>query len=270
MESELLVILDQFRDQWALIMAQARLLLLPTRLVQIALVLACMAISWVASRWLGRRMLDWMRGLEGRPRWQLRALLILQRRLWLICFVLLSWCITWAMQAAFFFPSRSYILVLVSTLATALLAVALATRLVRNLVLRRLVRWGLWAYVTLHYLGLKDEAAEALDAVALRVGDFRLSALILLHALVVTGALLIGARLMARVTGDRIRRTPQISPSMQVLAIKVMQIGLYGIALVVGMRTVGFDLTGWRCCRAPSASAWASACKRWYRTSCPA
>lgn len=244
METELLGILTQLHGIWTEIQTQAELLLLPSRLTQVAILAACLGVSWGLRRGLGPKMRDWMHGLDGRPLWQLRTLLVLYRRLWLIFFVILAWTATWTMQALYRFPSRSYLLELMATLATALLLVAFATRLVRNPALRSVVRWGLWAYVTLHYLGLKDEATSALDALALEIGEIRVSALLLLRAVVVTGALLVGARLLTRVTSERVRRATAVSPSMQVLVVKGFQILIYGIALVLGMRSLGIDLTG--------------------------
>jgi small-conductance mechanosensitive channel len=120
----------------------------------------------------------------------------------------------------------------------------MATRLVRNAFLRRSVTWGLWIYVTLYYLGLIDAFSGFLDGVAIEFGDFRLSALAIVKALVVTGILFTIARLISTTTSARIRENEDISPSMRVLAVKMLQITLYGAAFFIGLKAVGFDLTG--------------------------
>jgi small-conductance mechanosensitive channel len=53
-----------------------------------------------------------------------------------------------------------------------------------------------------------------------------------------------GARLITRTTAARIERNEDISPSMRVLVVKFMQVALYGLAIVIGLRSVGVDLTG--------------------------
>lgn len=185
-----------------------------------------------------------MRSLEGRPKWQLRALVILHRRLQLVFFVLLMWVATGVVRAYTIFPSRSYLLGLVATIAIALLLVSLAARLIKNQLLRRIVTWGLWVYVTLYYLGLVEAASGFLDSVGIEFGDFRLTLLAVIKAAVVTGLLFAAARFLSRTAAKRIRNNDDFSPSMRVLFVKIMQIGLYAAALFIGLKAVGFDLTG--------------------------
>ena len=140
--------------------------------------------------------------------------------------------------------TQLYILELVATIGLALLLVSLAARLVRNPALRRIVTWGLWIYVTLYYVGLIDKTAQLLDGLAISFGSFRLSLLAILKALVVTGLLFTFARIMSSTASGRIRKNEHISPSMQALVIKVLQIILFRSAFFIGLKPVGFDLTG--------------------------
>ena len=104
--------------------------------------------------------------------------------------------------------------------------------------------WGLWIYVTLYYLGFVDEVGGFLDGVAMTLGSFRLSALSVLKAMVVTTLLFTGARFVTKSGWRRMRGNQDISPSMQELAVKVLQIVLYSAAFFIGLKAVGFDLTG--------------------------
>jgi len=213
------------------------------RLYQIGLLLGLMALAQLVAWRLHGRLHAWLRTREGWPRWRLRAALILLRRLRLIVFVVLAWSLVLVMRELTW-PSRSYLIGIAATLATAWLVIGLAARLVRNPVLRRLVSWGLWIYATLYVLGLTEETATVLDNLSLSVGEVRLSALTLLRAAIVTAVLFTAARLVARSSAARIRSDEDISPSMQVLIVKVMQVALYGAALFIGLKAVGFDLTG--------------------------
>jgi len=174
----------------------------------------------------------------------LRVLLVVHKRLRLILFVLLAWAAVMGMAQLTQFTSRRYILVLVATIATAWLLVSFAGRLIKNRLLRRIVTWGLWIYVTVYYLGLAGSAEVFLDSAAVEFGDFRLSALAVLKALIVTALLFTMARLFSQTAAARIRTNEDFSPSMRVLVVKVLQIALYGAAVFIGLKAVGFDLTG--------------------------
>ncbi|PTW44496.1 mechanosensitive ion channel family protein [Rhodovulum kholense] len=213
------------------------------RLYQIGILLGLFALAQLGAWALYGRLYGWLRAREGWPMWRFRTGLILLRRLRIILLVILAWVTVWAMREVTW-PSRSYLVAIGATLATAWLFVGLAARLVRNPFLRRLVTWGLWVYVTLYVVGLTEEAAALLDSVRLGMGDLQLSALTLLRAAVVTGVLFTGARLIATTSAARIRRDDDISPSMRVLIVKLLQLCLYGAAVFLGLKLAGFDLTG--------------------------
>jgi len=243
-ENEIPGVLGGLGDFWISIWNFATSLILPSRLLQLAAVLACFAFAWLTRRFVGPRYTAWMRGLEGRPKWQLRWLLVLNRRLTLLFFALYLWAASSVFASIYAFPSRRYLLVLVATIATAWLLIRIAAQVVRNRFLRRLVIWSLSAYAALYYLGFLDEATKALDDLAVNFGNFHLSVLAVLKALVVTGVLFTFARLVSGTASSRIRQNEDISPSMQVLAIKFLQVSLYGAAFFIGLKAVGFDLTG--------------------------
>ncbi len=244
METDLSTFAVMLAELWSLLVKEATDLLLPSRLRQVAILSACFLFAWALRRWTLPRMRAWMHGLEGWPKWRLRLLLIVQKRLQLIYFTAFAWGAVGAMRAYTAFPSRRFILVLVATIATAWLIVALVSRLVRNPSLRKIVAWSLWVFVTLHYLGLTDEAAEILDGLSIEFGTFRLSLLTLIKAIAVTAVLMTGARMLATAASSGIRRNEHISPSVRVLLVKILQIVLYSVAFFMGLKAVGFDLTG--------------------------
>ena len=244
MESELQRILVGLSEFWMAIQNFAATLILPSRLIQLGVAIVCFGLAWLTQRWFGPRYEAWMRGLEGRPKWQLRWLLVLYRRLTLLFFGAYVWLAALAFSQIYTFPSRRYLLVLIATIATAWFFIRIAAQIVRNAFLRRLVVWGLSVYATLYYLGLVDETSKALDSLAIEFGNFHLSVLAVLKALVITALLFTAARLIAGTASSRIRTNSDISPSMQVLAVKFLQVVLYGSAFFLGLKAVGFDLTG--------------------------
>ena len=210
---------------------------------QILILLALVALAWILHRVTGVMLQNWVRSREGWSKWQLRVVVQVKRRLGLMWFALLAGLLYQVMQNVTW-PSRSYLIGLAATLAAIYVGIAFAARLVRNRPLRRMVTWGLWIYATLYMLNVADDVAVFLDGVALTIGEFRLSVMTVLTALVVVGALLTMARLASTTTAATIRKNEVISPSMQVLAVKGVQILLYGLAFFIGVRAVGIDLTG--------------------------
>ena len=144
----------QFIDLWEQALVQARLLVLPSRLYQVGILLFCILVAWGLKLWLEPRFTDWLRTLEGRPKWQLRVLLMIRQRLGLIIFAILVSAAAQIMAEISPFPSRRYMLELAGAISVALLAVGFAARFIHNATLRRLVTWALWVFVVLYYTGL--------------------------------------------------------------------------------------------------------------------
>ena len=210
---------------------------------QLLIVFGLAILSWLLHRKSGTWLENRVRAREGWAKWQLRAVVQLKRRLGLIWFSAMAWGVYLVMQNITW-PSRSYLSGLAATLAAVWVGIAFASRLVRNRPLRRTVTWALWIYATLYFLNVSDDVAVFLDRIALQVGDFRLSVLTLITALVVIGMMLTLARVASHASATTIRKNEDISPSMQVLAVKGVQLALYGVAFYLGVKAVGIDLTG--------------------------
>lgn len=212
------------------------------RLWQLLILVGLAAAAVAAHRILGPRARTWV-ARQGWPRWRLRLASILLRRLWLVAFVLLAWIVVLAMRELTW-PSRSYLVALVATIATAWLGISMAARTIRNRALRRVVVWFAAGWVTVYYLGIEAQTRGLLDQAAIRAGDVRVSLLDLILVVTITGVLFFVANFVATASAERIRRNEEISPSMRVLSVKILQLLLYGAAFFVGLRAVGVDLTG--------------------------
>jgi small-conductance mechanosensitive channel len=221
----------------------AQSLLRPWVAYQVLIILGLLVAAHVARRLLGPPVRRWMGTRENWPKWRMRVLVVVHQRLRSIFFVLLIWAVVLLMRELTW-PSRSYLLSLVATLATAWLSVVFATRLIRSIFLRRVVRVGAWIYVTLYVLGIVDETAAVLDAAAFSLGSVRVSLLLLVQGVVILGVLLALARFVTVTTSSRIQSNEDISPSMRVLIIKVVQVVFYAIAFFAAVRALGIDLTG--------------------------
>ncbi|MFK7744957.1 MAG: mechanosensitive ion channel family protein [Roseobacter sp.] len=210
---------------------------------QVIIVLLLILVAWFSHLILGRALDGWARRREGWSKWQLRLIIQVKRRMGLIVFAVLATVLYGVMQQITW-PSRSYFIGLAATLATVWVSIALAAQLVKNRPVRRMVIWGLWIWATLYFLNITDVVAEFLDSLALELGDFRISVLAIISAIALIGVLFALARVISKATAANIRSNDDISPSMQVLAVKGVQVVLYGFAFFLGVKAVGIDLTG--------------------------
>ncbi|WP_380054949.1 mechanosensitive ion channel family protein [Falsihalocynthiibacter sp. SS001] len=213
------------------------------RLYQLIIIIALFGLAVMCDRMTHRRIRIWMRTLRGRPKWQLRTLVLLHRRIRLILFVIFAWIVVFIMRELTW-PSRSYFLANVATVASAWLFIIFAVRFIHNRALRRAVMWGAWIYVTLHYIGQIDETSAFLDSIAVEGGDVRLSALTIVKACVILAVIFFIVRITTRTIATHINRNEDISPSMRVLFVKIVQIVFYGTSFFLGLKAIGFDLTG--------------------------
>ena len=110
----------------------------PWRLYQIAFLVIAFLVAHLLTRRLRPRMRDWMRDLDANMG-RLRFLLVIERRLRPLIFIAIVWAAVIVLRSVTW-PSRSYLLVLFATLVTAWVFVAIATRLIRNRLLRLAVR----------------------------------------------------------------------------------------------------------------------------------
>lgn len=226
-------------------------LLRPWNAYQIGIALVIFVISYGLAKIVSPRLREWMRTRENWPKWRYRFFLVVDRRMRLILFVLIIFPvlflmreITWPAPYNFHWPSRTYLLGLIAQLALAWLVIALITRLIKNGFLRSVVRYAGWIWVTLTITGLRDEARGLLDSVAFELGETRISLWVLVQAFFMLGLLFSLARVASKATASGVQSNEEISPSMRVLVVKFAQVALYGLALFVGLRVIGVDLTG--------------------------
>jgi small-conductance mechanosensitive channel len=236
-------ILEVGQGLWGQADRALELLLRPWNAYQVAMLLGLFAFSHLLRLYFGPKLYEWMRAREGWPLWRMRYLVVAHKRLRAIFFAGLIWSL-YAIMREVTWPSRSYLIGVTANLATAWLIVAFATRLIGNNFLRQVVRYGAWVWITLSILNLRTQAEMFLDSLAIELGSTRISVWLILQALFILGVLFFGARFLSRTTSSRIANNKDISPSMQVLAIKFLQMLLYGAAFFVGLKTLGIDLTG--------------------------
>ncbi len=148
-----------------------------------------------------------------------------------------------AVMLAYTWPSRSYLIGVAVSLATAWVVIAVVSGLIRNQFIHRAVAIFAWTIAALDIVGLRETVRTTLDSFAVVVGGLRISLLLVLKATV----LLLFALWIANVIGDfldrRLRSSADLTPSVQVLIGKVARIVLISFAVVIVMSSVGIDLS---------------------------
>lgn len=236
-------VIDAAQGLWDRVRLFLDTLLIPSRMYQLPAIAALALISWLIGRALSPRLTGWLRTREHWPKWRLRLGLLINRRLALIVFTLLAWAVVIVMREITW-PFRSQLIALAASIAGAWVGIYVLARIITNRLLRRIVTWAAWIWVTLHLLGLTEPAEAFLDSMALGLGDFRLSLLTVIKALAITGLMIAGARILSRGISLKLAQNNDISPTMRVLTAKLLQVVLFSLAVIVGLRAVGFDLTG--------------------------
>src|SRR6266481_4728432 len=140
-------------------------------------------------------------------------------------------------------PSRSYLLSVAANLAFAWLIIRLVTSFIRNEFIVRLVSLSAWLVAALSILGRLDPTIEALDSVSVVLGDLRLTPLLLIKFAVLLAVALWLTNIASNFVESRITRSGDLTPSIQVLLIKMIRLALMIFAVAVVMSAVGINLS---------------------------
>jgi small-conductance mechanosensitive channel len=211
-----------FYLQLGLILAAAGIAFAVSAAVRSKVDLASLAMGWPAPFRL------FLRVLVGSASTAVFAILMTSARLIMLAS-------TW--------PSRSYLLAVATNLAFAWLIISLVTSVIRNAFIVRLVSLSAWLVAALSILGQLQPAIEVLDSVSIVLGDLRLTPLLLIKL----GALLMLALWLTSIASNfveaRINRSTDLTPSIQVLLVKMIRMGLMVVAVAVALSAVGINLS---------------------------
>ena len=140
-------------------------------------------------------------------------------------------------------PSRSYLLEISAKLALAWLIINLVTSLIRNEFVVRVVSLAAWLVAALSILGQLEPALDALDSVAIVLGGLRLTPLLLIKLGVLLAFALWLTNIASNFLETRITQSHDLTPSIQVLLIKMMRLALMILAIAIVMSAVGINLS---------------------------
>jgi small-conductance mechanosensitive channel len=140
-------------------------------------------------------------------------------------------------------PSRSYLLSVAANLAFAWLIIRLVTSVIRHEFIVRLVSLSAWLVAALSILGLLEPTINALDSVSIELGGLRLTPLLLIKLAALLAVALWLTNIASNFVESRITRSGDLTPSIQVLLIKMIRLALMIFAVAVVMSAVGINLS---------------------------
>lgn len=215
--------------------------LAPSTLVQGPAILIAFALAFLLSRPLERQA---RRDFALRVHWMDQGVRFLVAVLIPLIFPLLALAVLWlAVAAAVVMGWPHGVVTTVASLLAAWIVIRLVTTLIGNIFWARLAALLAWTVAALNILGLLVPVILFLDGTAVQIAGHRLSVLTTVKAVVVLGLLLWIAAAGGRFLERRVRTVQGLTPSVQVLLGKLVKVGLFTLALVVTLNTIGLDLT---------------------------
>ena len=140
-------------------------------------------------------------------------------------------------------PSRSYLLAISAKLALAWLVIRLVTSVIRNEFVVRLVSITAWLVAALSIIGQLDPTLDALDSVSIAFGGMRLTPLLLIKLGVLLSVALWLTNIASNFAETQITRSGDLTPSIQVLLVKIVRLALMVLAVAMTLSAVGIDLS---------------------------
>lgn len=148
-----------------------------------------------------------------------------------------------AWQAAVMQDWSHRILEIAASLLMAWVIISIASRLISNPVWARAVAMTAWTIAALNILRLLDPTVALLDSFAIQFGALRISLLTVTKSVFALAVLLWIATVVSEMLESRLRHSPNLTPSVQVLFGKLLKFSLVTIAILAAVSTTGMDLT---------------------------
>jgi small-conductance mechanosensitive channel len=140
-------------------------------------------------------------------------------------------------------PSRSYLLIIAAKLAIAWLIIRLFTSVIRNAFLVKLISVSAWFMAALSIIGELDPAIEMLDSASVALGGLRLTPLLVIKLALLLIIALWLTNIASNFAESRINRSADLTPSIQVLLVKMIRLGLMIAAIAIALSAVGINLS---------------------------
>lgn len=205
---------------------------------------AIIALVFVLARWLLAPLLQrliggWAASCTRVPSFR-RPLAALAEVATPIAWLGLQW-LAIALIRHFSWPSTAS--AIIAKLLTAWVLIRLASMLVANRALARIIAIAAWSVAALSIFGLLEPTTTLLDSWAANVGQVRVSPLTILKVALALWLSLWLANGLATLVERKLDRAESVAPTMRVLGAKLTRIALLTLAFMIALSAVGIDLT---------------------------
>lgn len=133
---------------------------------------------------------------------------------------------------------------IVSSLLTAWIVIRLLSHLIKDSGWSRVIAASAWTIAALNIVGVLDEVVAFLDQFGMTFGGVNITLLAVIKGGLVLALLLWLAGVISELVEKRINTVENITPSGKALIAKIAQIIMITLAVLIGMNSVGIDLTG--------------------------
>ncbi len=204
-----------------------------------AVQLLVILVALGAALMLARRLLPLVEKLRTQP--VLSGLFGVVRPLVLaLIWLALLWLTILAADVA---PWPHHLIQIAASLLTAWVVIRLVSQLAPSPSWAKAITWAVWSVAALSILNLLEPTIALLDAAALETPRFRISLYTVIKSAIALAVLLTIAVYITRLLEVRIRASRTLSPSVQVLFTKALKASLIGLAILIGIHSLGIDLT---------------------------
>lgn len=208
-------------------------------LIQFGVIVLALIIAWA-----GARPIEAWLNSEGKRRERHHRLRRIAKALATVTMPLIWWILCFlASMAAVAMKQPNGLLDLAVSLIFIWIVIRLTANLVRNPALARFLALIAFVIAALNATDMLGPTVDFLDGLSLDMGSFRLSALLVIKAVLALAILLWVAVLLSKLLEKRIRSLSSLTPSAQVLFTKLLRIVLIGFAVVLALNMIGLNLS---------------------------
>lgn len=213
-------------------------LLTPEVLSQIGWIVLTVPLSLLASLHLDKKLKSYAAELHSR--W-FSPLVIACSNISMSAVLLLLLWVYALLAARYGWPSD--VIKVLTNLVAAWVVVRFSSSFIRSPLLARWITLIVWGVAALNILGVLGTVTEQMELIGVTLGTTRVSVLGILKGIATFALVLWGANALARLTERQLYSSNALTPSLQVLLGKTVRTLLIIFALLIGLNTLGLDLT---------------------------
>lgn len=217
------------------------LIMVPANWIQVILIALALFVGWFVRRCTIDRLKDWIDHTQIHFRIRTAMKNILRLKMYAIAAIILG--VALKVQESNFPDIDMRLASATISILLALIVIRITAQVIQNSFTRQIVSSFALLVAAMSILGLLDDTTAAMDALAVSIGEFRLSALTLVKGLIALFILLYLALFVSTLVERRLNRVSGLTSSARVLLGKVTRVVLVTIAILVGVTTAGVDLS---------------------------